>query len=126
MWCGFSTRPDIFSAIPFAFCPLTGGGLTDEAIPEVIDEGKHGFKNLVVRSYVIVLFTYVVTEVANRFRNLFISTTLPDERHEVADHNEFCWRESATFDWLGKFGVQHERYEFCKRLQDVLDRKSVV
>jgi len=105
VWRGFSTRPSIFSAIPFAFCPLTSGGLTDEAVPEVIDEGKHSFKNLVVRSDVIMLSTYVVTEVANCFRNLFIGTALPDERHEVADHNEFRWRESATFNRLGKFGV---------------------
>jgi hypothetical protein len=105
VWCEFSTRFDTFSAIPFAFCPLTSGGLTDETIPKVVDEGKHGFKNLVIRSDVVMLLTHIVTQIANRSRNVFISTALPDERHKIADHNEFCWRESAAFDRLGKFGV---------------------
>lgn len=114
MLCEFTTRSGFFCAIPFALCPLTSGGLADETIPEIVDEGKHGLENLVIRSDVIVLFTHIVTEVANRSRNLFISAVLPDERHEVADHNEFCWRESAAFDRLRKFWVENERYELGK------------
>jgi hypothetical protein len=100
----FPTR-SIVSAFPFAFCPLASGGFTNKVIPEVVDEGKHGFENFVVCSDVVVLLTDIVAEVANRSRNFFISAVLPNERHKAADHNEFCWRESTAFDRLGKFRI---------------------
>lgn len=119
MWCEFSTGSGIFSAVPFAFCPLASCGFTDETIPEVVDESKHGFKNLVVCSNVIMVSTHIVAQLADSSGNLLIGASLPNERRKIADHDEFCWRESAAFNRLREFGIQHEGYELGKGLQDV-------